>query len=121
MPDHWIEHRREDGELLGWIRDDAAHDADVSDAFVALDLLGREITGPVDWFDAEAALETRGLSYLSDPYVLEVDGRLIRVRLTEVSTHGIRVKEEDFGAIDVQVRSYDLSFPAPATLTPLLR
>lgn len=34
----WIEHRREDGERIGWIRMVGEH-------FVAVDVLGREITG----------------------------------------------------------------------------
>ena len=43
----WIEHRRGmDGELLGWMRP-------ADDGFVVIDLLGRELTGVVDWFEAE--------------------------------------------------------------------
>ena len=59
-------HRREDGELLGWIRP-------ADDAWVAVDLLGRELTGAVDWLEAEAALEAHGIAYLADPWMLEAE------------------------------------------------
>jgi hypothetical protein len=79
--DDWIEHRRGlDGELLGWMRP-------ADDGFVVIDLLGRERSGAVDWFEAEQVLESLGIGYLADPYELQLgDGRWLRVRLAEVST-----------------------------------
>ncbi|SEB97967.1 hypothetical protein SAMN04489806_2286 [Paramicrobacterium humi] len=106
----WIEHRRPDGELVGWIRM-------AGDDFVPIDLLGREIGGPGDWLSAEERLEALGIGYLAEPWRLELaPGRHIRVRLTEVSRDGIRAKLDDFGAIDVPLQSYDLGFPAPDAL-----
>lgn len=38
------------------------------------------------------------------------------MRLTEVSTEVIRVKRDDWGAIDVPLLAWDLPFPMPETL-----
>lgn len=58
----WIDYRRDDGELLGWI---CPHDDD----FIAIDRLGRLTTGVVDWLEAEEALEAIGLGYLADTLI----------------------------------------------------
>ncbi len=109
----WIEHRRGDRERLGWMRPEG-------EGFVAVDLLGREITGPVDWFTAEETLDAMGIGYLAEPYELQLDdGRWLRVRITEVSTEAIRVKREDWGAIDVPLVEYMLEFPMPERLRRL--
>ncbi|RHA39800.1 hypothetical protein [Cellulomonas rhizosphaerae] len=110
-PESWIEHRRAgDRERLGWIRPEG-------DGFVALDALGREATGPVDWLAAEEALEERGLHWLADIWLLELpDGTGERVRIVEVTPERVVVKGDDFGAIDVLTETYVLPFPAPATL-----
>ncbi|MGO4299485.1 hypothetical protein [Leifsonia sp. RAF41] len=108
----WIEHRREDGERVGWLRPEG-------DSFVPVDLLGRELTGPVDWLTGEETLERAGIGYLADRYELLLDdGRRLRVRLTEVSTQRIVVKKDDFGAIDAPQLTYTLPFPLPDTLRP---
>lgn len=116
MTEDWIEHRRADGERIGWIRMTGEH-------FVAIDVLGREVTGAVDWLEAEDALEERGLSFLAEPWLLGLDdGREVRVRITEASPHRIRVREDDFGAASVvgaDMRDHVLPFPAPAALRPL--
>src|SRR5690606_4020188 len=64
LPEDWTPHRREDGELLGWIRPEG-------DDWVAMDLLGAPVCAPTDWLDAEAALEARGLGWLADVWMLE--------------------------------------------------
>ena len=113
--DYWIEHRRSgDRERLGWIRPDG-------DEFVALDALGREITGGVDWFAAEEALEERGLHWLTDPWQLDLpDGKTVRVRIVELTPERIVVEADDFGAVDAVMRNYVLAFPAaPDSLRPL--
>lgn len=108
-----IEHRREDGERVGWLRPEG-------DGFVPIDLLGRELGGPVDWLTGEETLESVGIGYLADPYELRLDdGTRLRVRLTEVSTERIVVQKDDFGAIDAPQLSYTLGFPIPETLRPL--
>ncbi|GLU91215.1 hypothetical protein Agsp01_34700 [Agromyces sp. NBRC 114283] len=90
------------------------------EGFVPVDLLGREHGGPVDWLDGETLLEELGIRYLADPYALRLEnGTELRVRITEVSTRGIVVKKDDFGAIDAPLVRYELAWPMPPELTPL--
>ncbi|MGP3533789.1 hypothetical protein ACTU3I_03265 [Microbacterium sp. RD1] len=113
IPDDWTPHRRpEDREVLGWIRP-------AGDAWVAVSLLGRDLTGPVEWLEAEAALEERGLGYLAGIWMLDgVAAEPLRVRLVEVTPARVVVHTDDFGAIDVPVDRYELPWPAPAALRP---
>ena len=117
----WIEHRRGDGELVGWMRPEG-------DGFVVIDLLGRPMSDVVDWLAAEELLEERGLGYLAEPFMLdgartddgpEAGARPLRVRITEVDTTRIRVKKDDFGAIDAPLLEYTLDWPAPPELRPI--
>jgi hypothetical protein len=113
VPQTWIEHRRGDGEIVGWIRPDG-------DDFVAIDLLGRVVTGVVDWLTAEEVLEEAGIGYLADPYELLLDdGTWLRVRLTQVSDEVIRLKKDDWGAIDSPQVEYTVDFPLPETVRTL--
>ncbi len=114
----WTPHRRDDRELLGWIRPDG-------DDWVGVDLLGREVTGPVEWLDAEDALEAGGLAWLAEVWMLETEGGPIRVRIAEVSppvtpgeTGRVVVHTDDFGAIDVASTQHHLPWPAPPGLRP---
>ncbi len=109
----WIEHRRAgDRELLGWVRLDG-------EGFVAIDRLGHEVTGVVDWHDAEEALEERGLAWLADLWHLtHADGTATRVRIVEVSPERVVVKLDDFGDIRAELRTWTLPFPAPDRLQP---
>ncbi|WP_223693165.1 hypothetical protein [Leifsonia poae] len=113
-PSDWIEHRRGDGELVGWMRPEG-------DGFVVFDLLGRPLTDAIDWLAAEETLDGLGIGYLADPFELLLDdGRWLRVRLTEVSPDHIRVKREDWGAIDIPLLEYTVPFPLPARLRPFV-
>jgi len=111
MPADWIEHVRPgDRERLGWIRP-------VGDGFVALDLMGREVTGVVDWLAAEEALEERGLGWLADLWQLDrPDGLRERVRIVEVTPDRVVVKVDDFGDVGADTATYVLPFPAPDEL-----
>ena len=114
-PAEWIEHRRGDGQRLGWIVPDG-------DGFHAVDLLGRTRTdAPLDWFDAEATLDALGIGYLADRYSLLLpDGVERRVRIGEVDTSGIVAVADDFGSASVigaRPERFALPFPAPAELT----
>lgn len=131
-------HRRDDGELLGWIRPDG-------DRWTPIDLLGRPVSPPVEWLEAEAALEGAGLSYLAEPWMPEDPdagdddlnghgdaraddgadddddsgrGTAVRVRFVEVTPDRIVVKAEDFGAVGSPTRRWVLPWPVPARLRP---
>ncbi|RZI84270.1 MAG: hypothetical protein EOO67_16855 [Microbacterium sp.] len=111
----WTPHRREDGELVGWIRPEG-------ELWVPIDLLGRERGAPMEWLDAEAVLEDAGLGYLAEPWMLDgvatPDGAegAVRVRFVEVTPDRIVVKGEDFGAVDAPVGRWELSWPLPPQL-----
>ena len=103
--DTWIEHRRDDGERVGWIRPEGDH-------YLPIDLLGRECAPPMEWLSAERVLNDRGIAYLADLYELaRPDGSWLRVRIVEVSPEGIRVKKDDFGAINAEQLYFELPFP----------
>jgi hypothetical protein len=106
----WIEHRRGDGELLGWMLPEG-------DGFVPIDLFGRPLTQAVDWLTAEETLEALGIGYLADPYELKLDdGQWLRVSVTEVSTERILVKKDDWGALGAPQLNYTLDWPIPESL-----
>jgi hypothetical protein len=110
----WIEHRRPDGERVGWMVPEG-------DAFHVVDLLGRRRTAvPVDWLEAEESLDALGIGYLADIYLLTLpDGVERRVRISEVSAARIVVVADDFGsasAVGAKPERFELPFPAPAVL-----
>ena len=112
-PADWIAHRRGDGELLGWMRPDG-------EGFVVIDLLGRPLTDSLDWLSAEETLEATGIGYLADLYELRLDdGTWLRVRITEVSSAVLKLKKDDFGAIDAPAVEYEVPFPIDDRLRPL--
>lgn len=106
-----FEHRRADGELLGWI-------ASQDDAFVAIDLLGRH-SSPATLLDCEEHLENLGLSYLAEPYLFRIAGDWVQVRLVEVNSERIVVKEEDFGDVTAGTPRHTLPFPPGEKLLPV--
>lgn len=111
-PEDWTPHRRDDGELLGWIRPEA-------DLWVPVDLFGRDRGAATEWLDAEEVLEARGLAWLADPWILEREGGdAVQVRVVEVSADRVVVKTDDFGAIDVPYELITLPWPVPTTLRP---
>ncbi|HWT32754.1 MAG TPA: hypothetical protein VN107_03255 [Microbacterium sp.] len=114
----WTPHRRDDGELVGWI-------IPAGDEWVPVDLFGREVAEPLDWLDAEAVLEERGIRWLADAWMLERDAAApLRVRIVEVTPdrNGVPgrvvVQSDDFGAIDAPVTRFELPWPAPERLRP---
>jgi len=112
IPDDWTAHRRDDGELIGWIRPEG-------DDWLAVDLLGRDVSGPLDWLDAEAALEDHGIAWLADVWMLEGEApEAIRVRMVEVTPELVVVKVDDYGDVSRHSRQVALPWPAPARLRP---
>jgi hypothetical protein len=113
VPSDWIEHRRGDGELLGWIRPEA-------DGFVGIDLLQRPLTGVVDWLAAEETLESTGIGYLADRYeYLDAKGEWLPVLIVEVSDDLVRLKKGYWAAIDAPFTEHLLVFPVEGRLRPL--
>lgn len=113
IPADWTPHRRpDDREPIGWIRPEG-------DDWVAVDLLGRDVSPPLDWLEAEEAIEARGIGWLADIWMLEHDaGPPLRVKLVEVTPDGVVVQTDDFGAIDAPVERFALPWPAPGRLRP---
>ncbi len=112
VPEGWFPHRRDDGELLGWVRAEG-------DAWVAVSLLGRDVSEPVEWHEAEESLDALGLSWLAEVWTLERRGEApLRVRIADVRPGRVVVQTDDFGAVDVAVERLVLPWPAPAELRP---
>lgn len=111
-------HRRDDGELLGWI-------LPKGEAWTAVDVLGRPVADG-EWLDLEDALDAVGLAWLADVWMLEGEGpEPLRVRMLEVTPTDagrpgrIVVKVDDFG--DMQrppTERFILPWPAPSRLRP---
>lgn len=86
--------------------------------------LGRRRTEPVDRFTAEETLDALGIGYLGDPCELRLGtGEWMRVRITEASPRGIRIKKDDWGAVAVGApqQFLTLAFPATEDLRTLAR
>ncbi|MBE1878216.1 hypothetical protein [Myceligenerans pegani] len=112
VPQGWIPHRREDGELVGWIRPEG-------DDWVAVSLLGRDVSGAVGWVEAEEVLDELGLRWLAEIWTLERPGQdPLRVRIVDVRPGRVVVQTDDFGAVDAVVERVELGWPAPAELRP---
>lgn len=96
IPQTWIEHRRrDDNELLGYLRPVA----DEAGQFIPVTVFGYPLGDPADAYDAEQVLESVGLSYLADRWLLTLDGRAepISVQIVEASPQRLLVKNVDFG------------------------
>ena len=73
VPSHWIPHRREDGEVIGWI-DLESQEPEM----IPIDRLGRTLEPVSDWTMAEEVLEDRGLRFLMNRF--HYDGQTVRIR-----------------------------------------
>jgi hypothetical protein len=120
IPADWIEHRRPDGEVLGYMRPDG-------DGFRVYDLLGRERTAPgedgaLDWLSAEELLDELGIGYLAGRWTLRfADGTERPVRIAEASPRGVTVLADEYGAasaVGADPERFRLAFPVPDELTP---
>lgn len=117
MRPDWIEHSRADGVVLGWMEPNG-------DGFIVIDLLGRPRTDAVDWLTAEETLDALGIGYLGEPHELRLEaGEWIRVRITEASPRGIRLKKDDWGAqaVGAPQEFFTVEFPAPPYLRQIAR
>ncbi|TQL48218.1 hypothetical protein FB562_1304 [Homoserinimonas aerilata] len=118
LPENWIEHRREDRELVGWIVPEG-------DSFQPMDVLGRRATpAPVEWLEAEEVLDALGIGFLADRYILRLpNGSERPVRIAEASPDGVTVVADEWGsasAVGAGSDRFRLPFPAPKELRPAL-
>jgi hypothetical protein len=116
VPSDWLEYRRPgDRERIGWLR---PHD----DAWIPVDLLGRDIAEPLDLDDAESRLDALGLSHLAERWSLDRGaGTVEPVRIVEVSTERVVVTPDDFGSASAVIpgrnpQYWTLPWPAPEAL-----
>ncbi len=110
IPAEWIEHRRQDGEPVGWIVPDG-------EFFSAVDVMGRTVATGLDWVEAEEALEERGLSFLAERHTLTLpDGSTRPVRISQLSPESVTVVADEFGAasaVGAHAEEFHLPFPVP--------
>ena len=116
LPPEWIEHRRPDGETVGWMEPDG-------EGFRPVDILGRRVTAdPVEWHEAEEILEAHGIGFLADRFLLRLpDGTERPVRIAAVSIDGVIAVTDEFGSANVvgtPSERFMLPFPAPEVLRP---
>lgn len=108
IPAAWMPHRRADGEVVGYVRE-------AGDGFQPMDLLGRPLAEPGDWLAAEELLDQHSLAWLTEAFLLPLDGADVRVRVTEITPERVRVKVDDFGAIGPgEPRRWELPVPTDA-------
>ncbi|MBO9578882.1 MAG: hypothetical protein J7480_08970 [Microbacteriaceae bacterium] len=115
LPQDWTPYRRDDGEVLGWIRPAGEADGGDGELWVAVDLLGRGLGGPTEWLDAEAALEAHGIGWIAGRWTLDGEP----VRIAEVSTERVVVVSDEYGsanAVGAEVERIVLGWPAPESL-----
>ena len=111
IPASWVPHRRDDGEVVGWI------DMTVAEPLVVpIDRLGRPMDPVDDWHEAEQVLERVGLRFLMDRFVMDEGGRETVVRIAHVYDDRIVLSTALTGAIEEVGREIVVPVPAPAGL-----
>ena len=115
IPTTWREYRREeDAELLGYV--DSAQDT-----FQARTIFGYPIGTQSTEEDAERALESGGLGYLAERWLLSIEGRNdpITVQIVEATPNEVTVKSVDYGYEADYGTPFVLDVPiAPSQLRP---
>lgn len=115
IPESWREHRRDDdNELLGYI--DELHGM-----FQARSLFGFPLGKGGDETSAEHLLDSLGLSYLADRWLLTIDGRddPITVQIAETSPAVVTMRSVDYGYEGDYGTRFTLAVPAsPSQLRP---
>ena len=118
LPETWIPHRREDGELIGWI------DMTVAEPnLVPIDRLGRAMDPVEDWFEAEEMLDSLGLRFLAERYSYRGGGgnpddddeaaHAVTVRISQVYDDRIVLTTALTDAVEDVGREIVVPFPAP--------
>jgi hypothetical protein len=97
IPAHWEPHHRdEDGEVLGYL-------APAEDGLcVPVTLFGHTLAEPGDADDARATLDSVGLSYLAERWLLTLPEREepVTVNIVEASPSRVRVANVDPGYLE---------------------
>ena len=112
IPSIWVPYYREDdGELLGYLVPEG-------EMFIPVTVFGYRLGDPVDEYDASQVLESIGLSYLADTWVLSIENRdePINVQIVEASPKALRVKSVDYGWEQDYGTIITLSVPEPGHL-----
>lgn len=95
IPATWLPHRRdEDDELLGYLCPVEGS----TDRFVPVTVFGYPLADDGDEHGARQVLDSVGLSYLADRWLLTVDEHPypVSVEIVEASPDQVRVKNVDF-------------------------
>ncbi|TKV26128.1 hypothetical protein FDK12_14300 [Arthrobacter sp. NamB2] len=104
-------YREDDGELLGYLVPDG-------ELFVPVTVFGYELGDAVDEYYASQVLESIGLSYLADTWVLSIADRNepINVQIVEASPEALKVKSVDYGWDQNYGTIIELPVPEPGKL-----
>lgn len=112
IPEHWLPHRREDGELIGWIDLDTR-----APMILPINRLGRALPPVAHWPEAEAALEEIGLRFLMEKFdYTDAAGAAHVVRIRHIYDDRIIVTTAQSDAVGDVGEEYVLPFPAPDSL-----
>ena len=115
IPESWREHRRDDdNELLGYIDE-------LDGRFQARTLFGFPLGKAGDETNAEHLLDSLGLSYLAERWLLTIDGRdePITVQIAETNPAVVTVTSADYGYAGDYGTPFTLAVPAlPCQLRP---
>lgn len=87
--DSWVPVHREDGELIGYVAEDAQ-------GWHPLTVFGHPISGAADREAAEGRLHAVGMSYLAEKWELRDGEHWIGAQLVEASPDGVTVQLVDF-------------------------
>ncbi|GHC78768.1 hypothetical protein GCM10007079_16340 [Nocardiopsis terrae] len=100
--------------MLGYLRPEAG-------GHVPLTPFGRPVADVLPEPEARAVLDALGLSYLADPWFLELPGREdpVTVRIVEVTPERMRVANADHGYEEADIgHLFVLRVPEPGRLRP---
>lgn len=118
IPTHWTSHhRREDNELLGYLRPVEG----APGRFVPVTLFGRPLDAPSEEEHARRCLDRIGLDYLAQDWLLSLPGHPdpIAVQIVEATPRQVRVKNIDYGYPDANIgHIFVLDVPLTEQLRP---
>ncbi|MFF8371887.1 hypothetical protein ACF05W_24015 [Streptomyces lydicus] len=118
IPTRWAAyHRREDHELLGYLRPVDA----VPGYFIPVTVFGYPLGAPTEEHRARQCLERSGLAYLAQDWLLSLPDhpRPIAVQIVEATPRHLRVKNIDYGYPDANIgHVFVVDVPTTGQLRP---